>query len=536
VIDDTIRGTPNTTPIPLTGEFSAVADMFTAEHMPRRLVVLGEPGAGKTMLVLKLALDLLDRRSETDPVPVLLSVANWNPSQPLDDWIADRLIADNPTLRRRVRSGSGQPRTVAQELVARQRILPILDGLDEMTAASHSVALAAIGPSLVHGRQMVLTCRTNEYEQAVGGFVQLARTPVVEILPLSVEATCGYLVDSTIVPERWDPVIATLLDTSTGPAPLADALSTPLAAWLAKVTYSNVDAKPTELLTSAWADTQESIERHLLGRFVVAVYCIRVGQCPGRSVEKASQAQRWLVNLATDLRNQSTYDIEWWHLTGRIKRLLVGFLGGFIGVFVFEIGLMLGTGLVTMIMGGLLGGLGFGLASTTEKRRPRHLDWRPTRRRFANGFARFVCPFGSRLGLLIDSRPGWRSTAFGLVGVTVRASEDRNIVIVSVIVIGFGLGLILGLTFVFTNGSVGWFLSGFEYGFVLGLVGGTGFGIAGCEWGLFSAGRVLLALRGQAPWRLMAFLDEAHRRGVLRQAGGVYQFRHALLRDHLADL
>jgi hypothetical protein len=32
----------------------------------------------------------------------------------------------------------------------------------------------------------------------------------------------------------------------------------------------------------------------------------------------------------------------------------------------------------------------------------------------------------------------------------------------------------------------------------------------------------------------MTFLGDAHRRGVLRQAGAVYQFRHARLQDHLA--
>jgi hypothetical protein len=29
----------------------------------------------------------------------------------------------------------------------------------------------------------------------------------------------------------------------------------------------------------------------------------------------------------------------------------------------------------------------------------------------------------------------------------------------------------------------------------------------------------------------MGFLVDAHRRGVLRQAGGAYQYRHARLRD-----
>jgi hypothetical protein len=44
-----------------------------------------------------------------------------------------------------------------------------------------------------------------------------------------------------------------------------------------------------------------------------------------------------------------------------------------------------------------------------------------------------------------------------------------------------------------------------------------------------------LALRGRLPWRLMRFLADAHvHRGVLRQAGAFYQFRHAELQRHLA--
>ncbi|GAA1017745.1 hypothetical protein Aple_024950 [Acrocarpospora pleiomorpha] len=37
------------------------------------------------------------------------------------------------------------------------------------------------------------------------------------------------------------------------------------------------------------------------------------------------------------------------------------------------------------------------------------------------------------------------------------------------------------------------------------------------------------------PRNLMAFLDDAHRLGLLRAVGPIYQFRHADLQDHLAD-
>jgi hypothetical protein len=53
-------------------------------------------------------------------------------------------------------------------------------------------------------------------------------------------------------------------------------------------------------------------------------------------------------------------------------------------------------------------------------------------------------------------------------------------------------------------------------------------------WATFLRARIRLAQRGELPWALMDFLDDAHRRGVLRQIGAVYQFRHGRLQDHLA--
>jgi hypothetical protein len=47
---------------------------------------------------------------------------------------------------------------------------------------------------------------------------------------------------------------------------------------------------------------------------------------------------------------------------------------------------------------------------------------------------------------------------------------------------------------------------------------------------------VWLAARGKLPWRLAAFLSEAHDLQILRQRGGAYQFRHARLQDYLAGV
>jgi hypothetical protein len=42
-------------------------------------------------------------------------------------------------------------------------------------------------------------------------------------------------------------------------------------------------------------------------------------------------------------------------------------------------------------------------------------------------------------------------------------------------------------------------------------------------------------LQGRLPRQLLTFLEDARSRGILRQAGTVYQFRHAMLQQYLAD-
>jgi hypothetical protein len=99
-------------------------------------------------------------------------------------------------------------------------------------------------------------------------------------------------------------------------------------------------------------------------------------------------------------------------------------------------------------------------------------------------------------------------------------------------------------------GSVCYGLAGFVVGgqvmphhipLGLGLLAGAVFGLAigliatlSRPWGAFALSRTWLALRGQTPLRLNHFLTDAHKRGVLRQAGATYEFRHAQLQDRLA--
>ncbi|MEU4998478.1 hypothetical protein [Streptomyces sp. NPDC021622] len=55
-------------------------------------------------------------------------------------------------------------------------------------------------------------------------------------------------------------------------------------------------------------------------------------------------------------------------------------------------------------------------------------------------------------------------------------------------------------------------------------------GLAGKEshaWVVYVLVVAYLAATHQLPWRLMGFLDDAHRLGLLHQEGPVYQFRNS---------
>jgi hypothetical protein len=109
----------------------------------------------------------------------------------------------------------------------------------------------------------------------------------------------------------------------------------------------------------------------------------------------------------------------------------------------------------------------------------------------------------------------------------------------TVLVEFFGLGLVLGLahllmiTLALGHVDPAAVLLDLMLGAVIGLAIGTCLTAWG-EWLVFA--RVWLPLTGRLPWSVAGFLDDACERGVLRQVGAVYQFRHSRLQAHLIDV
>src|SRR5262249_44685732 len=99
---------------------ATIVDVFDAHD--GQLLLLGEAGSGKSLLLLVLVQTLLDRadQDEAEPVPLVLSLVSWSPRRArLEDWLFDELI----------RPGLYEvPRDIARAWIADERILPLLDG------------------------------------------------------------------------------------------------------------------------------------------------------------------------------------------------------------------------------------------------------------------------------------------------------------------------------------------------------------------------------------------------------------------------
>jgi hypothetical protein len=76
---------------------------------------------------------------------------------------------------------------------------------------------------------------------------------------------------------------------------------------------------------------------------------------------------------------------------------------------------------------------------------------------------------------------------------------------------------------------------GLAAGLAAGLAGGFSFVISQAAWPSYLVTMGWLAFRHRLPRSLMAFLADAHEKGVLRQSGAVYQFRHIELQHRLAS-
>src|SRR6266851_842291 len=329
-----------------------------------RLVVPGAPGAGKTMLMVGLVLDLLARRTSGGPVPVLVSLPSWNPArQDLHEWLAAQLAIDHPSLAVAAPLGTGRGTRIAALLEA-GLLLPILDGLDEIPDDVLGSAITKIDSTLRPGEKLVVTCRTEQYKAAVrppgGAGAPLQASAAIELWPLNADDVSSYFLDTAGLgaEARWRPVLAAL-GTET---PAGQALTTPLMVALARAIYNPRLGElagnlrdPAELCDESALPDRKAVERHLFDAFIPAAYRASASR-PGRHRHAwaGPQAERWLVFIARHLEDAvCSPNFAWWELERAAPHT--------VAIVTAAIAAVLGLGLTMAITAGSAAGLAAGL-------------------------------------------------------------------------------------------------------------------------------------------------------------------------------
>lgn len=541
-----------------------VIDTARAPGGGPRLLVVGQPGYGKTVALLDIAQHLAQHHENNYGMPVVFNLGSWRYS---DDDIARWMV--------RVLCDPTGPLPGADDVVTEWitggRVAPMLDGLDEIIDDDLRRRCVSAINSFIHravpSTAVVVTSRPTEYTAISNPRAAcLAVNAAIELKPLR-----PSLVTARLRTAAEDNVVANGLADLVDQEPthaVAETLAVPLWLWMA-TTLDHSDA--AKLKDAANVEEAQTI---LAEAFVDSTIAALDNQLD-LGVARCRRFLAVIAGFLADPRSPDAVTFRFEDLTPsqlspkpisttghRVVGLLVGLLVGSLGGFVW-------TALAGAVVGWVFGGRGWlELHTPTRDARAKRsrLQWpgSPVRRWALAIGLMGVVGSGIRIGLangvtgglvggvIVGSTAGVGVLGLGMVGssgvVVEEIDEGRPASKISVaintmrgLVTGLVLGLILGLG--------GWLLAratapGFRPGVLLVVVlgfGGIGL-MVGLILGLFNGGWYLLLQRDVRqrafqqellPEDPVGFVRAASKAGVFRSTGGGVQFRHRAIAERL---
>lgn len=288
------------------------------------LLILGEPGSGKSTMLLTLARELIGTAKKTAgaPIPVVLNLLSWAEHEgPLGDWVVAELVSKYQI-----------PSDIGRQWLDDDALLLLLDGYDEVPDRQRTrCGEAANRFREAHGLTNIVVCsRQEEYEASS---VLLKLGGAIRLEPLSWPQILLYL--SAAAPT------SSKLRTAIEREPsLREAAQTPLMLNVMRLAYSNGQQPETG---DSGPGREAAGERHS-HTAIFDTYFERMleRRHPGVSYN-ASDARSWLSWLAKAMRehNQNVFYVEnlqpsalpsrgWRWLYLVITRATTGLYGGLV--------------------------------------------------------------------------------------------------------------------------------------------------------------------------------------------------------------
>ena len=312
---------------------ASIAKVF--DRTGGKLVILGATGAGKTTTLLELARVLISRaqKDASFPVPVLFELGSWKAES---GAIADWLIAQ-------LQFKYGISPAVGKKWLAEQKLLPLLDGLDEVETHRQNSCIQAINQfveSQFKPKHLVACSSFDAYKNCESRFRLQA---AVLLKPLTETKIQNYLLEARSR-ELWYSI--------EHEPELLKLAKVPLLLSMMALAYDDILIEAWKRITSA-----EEQRKYLLTAYIRHQITEQVKQYPRGKELRPEQIRYWLGWLARRMEEQGIQEFyldripSSWLQTEEQRRkyqLGVKLLGGLIWVIL---------GLIASLVSGSIWGL-----------------------------------------------------------------------------------------------------------------------------------------------------------------------------------
>jgi DNA polymerase III delta prime subunit len=206
-----------------------ISEVFN--NVNQSLLILGDPGFGKTTILLELANELIIAAEQdgSQPIPVVLNLSSWSEKrQPMEQWIVQEL-----------KTKYYVPQRISQIWIQNESLALLLDGLDEVRKQYQNDCVLAINQFLEeHMISLAVCSRTAEYEILKS---QLRLQGAVVLRPLNYLQIIDYL-------EKLGPKFLPLKSVVDNNVALQDLVKSPLMFNIIILAYNGVTLPRLDLL------------------------------------------------------------------------------------------------------------------------------------------------------------------------------------------------------------------------------------------------------------------------------------------------